>query len=81
MVKPDWSEDDRGILSALGAAIVEIRKAKELSQEGLAQAAGIERAHMGKLERGKRNVTLLSLTKIADALGVPPSHLLSKAGF
>lgn len=52
-----------------------------LSQEALADAAGIDRSHMGKIERGERNVTLLNLTKIAAALHVRVSDLLREANF
>jgi transcriptional regulator with XRE-family HTH domain len=50
-----------------------------LSQEALADAAGIDRSHMGKIERGERNVTLLNLVKIAAALNGLPSDLLREA--
>ncbi|AUC44699.1 hypothetical protein D083_4351 [Dickeya solani RNS 08.23.3.1.A] len=39
-----------------------------MSQENLASATGIDRSHMGRIERGERNVTLLNLLRIADAL-------------
>ncbi len=35
---------------------------------------------MGKIERGERNVTLMNLVKIAQALGSTPSELLAAAG-
>lgn len=53
----------------------------ELSQEALAHLAGIDRSHMGKIERGERNVTLLNIERIADALKIAPSALLASAGF
>jgi transcriptional regulator with XRE-family HTH domain len=55
------------------------RKALDLSQEALADAAGIDRSHMGKIERGERNITLLNLLKIAAALDGLPSDLLRDA--
>ena len=51
-----------------------------LSQEALADAAQIDRAHMGKIERGERNVTLLNLLKIAAAMKCRASDLMAKAG-
>lgn len=56
------------------------RKARGISQEALADAAGIDRSHMGKIERGERNVTLLNILKIAAALDGPASDLLREAG-
>ncbi len=52
----------------------------DLSQEALADAAGIDRSHMGKIERGERNVTMLNIARIAAALHAKPSEILSAAG-
>jgi DNA-binding XRE family transcriptional regulator len=71
--------DPTGVLIALGVAIRARRVERGLSQEALAHAAGIDRAHMGKIERGERNVTLLNLLKIAEAIELRPSELLVKA--
>ncbi len=80
MSRVSGKQDTGGSLVQLGAAVREHRKASGLSQEALADAAGIDRSHMGKIERGERNVTLLNVLKIADALGAKPSQLLSDAG-
>lgn len=64
-------------LLRLGAAIRAERMAKGLSQEALADAAGIDRSHMGKIERGERNLSLLNLTRIAGSLNVRASVLLA----
>ncbi|MNR31851.1 anaerobic benzoate catabolism transcriptional regulator [compost metagenome] len=50
------------------------------SQETLADAAEIDRSHMGKIERGERNVTFLNIARIAKALQCKPSDLLVDAG-
>jgi transcriptional regulator with XRE-family HTH domain len=55
------------------------RKAVGMSQEALADAAGIDRSHMGKIERGERNLTLLNVIKIASALHGRASDLLGEA--
>lgn len=57
------------------------RKALNLSQEALAELAGIDRSHMGKIKRGERNVTMLNVFKLAEALSCRPSDLLFDAGF
>lgn len=51
-----------------------------MSQEALADAAGIDRSHMGRIERGERNVTLLNVLKIAAALNGSAADLLRDAG-
>jgi transcriptional regulator with XRE-family HTH domain len=79
MARVSGATDDEGLLKSLGGVIREQRKARRLSQEALADASGIDRSHMGKIERGERNVTLLNLAKIARALGSKPSTLLIKA--
>lgn len=56
------------------------RKSRGLSQEALADAAGIDRSHIGKIERGERNVTLLNVLRIAAALDGSASDLLREAG-
>ena len=76
--KPRTDDEDRR-LKALGQAIRDARKARSVSQEALAYNAGIDRSHMGKIERGERNVTALNLLRVAKALGVKPSEIFSKA--
>ena len=51
-----------------------------MSQEALADAAGIDRSHMGKIERGERNVTILNIVRVASAMDRKPSDLLHEAG-
>ena len=67
-------------LAQLGAAIRSRRQALELSQEELADSAELDRSHMGKIERGERNVTILNVLRIAHAMRCRPSELLSDAG-
>ncbi len=74
------SHDHDQSLASLGNAVRERRKAQKLSQEALADASGIDRSHMGKIERGERNVTFLNIARIAAALGCKPSDLLITAG-
>lgn len=55
-------------LSALGNQIRELRKSKGLSQEELAFKAEVDRSYVGGIERGERNVSFLTLVKIAYCL-------------
>lgn len=81
MARVSGQSDTDELLPALGRAIRGARKACGLSQEALADAAGIDRSHMGKIERGERNVTILNVARIAAALNAQPSQLLREAGF
>lgn len=55
-------------LVELGNQIREARKAKGLSQEQLAYTAEVDRSYVGGIERGERNVSFLTLVKIAECL-------------
>ena len=59
----------------VGQNIQYVRRGKGLSQEALAHASDISRSYMGKLENGKNAMSLTTLEKIADALGVDPNDL------
>ena len=72
--------DADDILPLLGMAIRDRRKDLGMSQEALADYSGIDRSHMGKIERGERNVTVLNLARIAAALGCTLSDMLGSAG-
>jgi transcriptional regulator with XRE-family HTH domain len=61
----------------LGNAIRKRRKALGLSQEGLAERAGLHWTYVGAVERGERNISLLNIVRVARALGVAPSRLLA----
>jgi transcriptional regulator with XRE-family HTH domain len=64
----------------LGERIRELRRRRGLSQEALADAAGLDRTYISSCERGKRNASLLTLYRIAAALDVEPSTLLAPPG-
>lgn len=80
MARVSKKTDKDDLLVQLGAEVRAKRTAIGLSQEALADASGIERSHMGKIERGERNVTFLNITRIAGALETKPSELLKSAG-
>ncbi|HFQ8053316.1 TPA: helix-turn-helix transcriptional regulator [Pseudomonas putida] len=80
MARISAESDKHGDLLRLGASVRTRRKGLGLSQETLADAAEIDRSHMGKIERGERNVTILNVIKIAEALDIKPSALLELAG-
>lgn len=58
-----------------GRRLAELRKQKGWSQEKLALESGIARSYLGGVERGQRNIALLNIYKLADALKVPVAML------
>ncbi|RZJ45943.1 MAG: XRE family transcriptional regulator [Brevundimonas sp.] len=80
MARVSGQQDHEGQLAQLGEVIRQRRHKLGLSQEALADASGIDRSHMGKIERGERNVTFLNLLRISLALGCRASDLFREAG-
>ncbi|HZZ92996.1 MAG TPA: helix-turn-helix transcriptional regulator [Usitatibacter sp.] len=66
----------RGIKSALARNVRALRLRRKMSQEELADSAGIDRPSVSLLERASLNPTLETLTKVALALQVRPGELL-----
>ena len=60
----------------VGRNIRRLRLARGVSQEELADEIGVHRTYMGGVERGERNLTLRSLERLAERLGVTPLSLL-----
>lgn len=63
-------ESKQEILIKFGERVRELRKEKNLSQEQLAFKANLHRTYIGMIERAERNVTLLNIEKIANALEI-----------
>jgi transcriptional regulator with XRE-family HTH domain len=70
----------RRVLVPVGAAIAARRKELGLTQREVAKACGIERASIAALEAGTRNATLITLARIAEALGCTVADLMRDAG-
>jgi len=66
------------IRKKLGERIRELRKIAGLTQEELGEKAELNYKFIGQLERGQVNVSLDSIVRIADALGVKIGDLFSK---
>ncbi|MBX9582362.1 MAG: helix-turn-helix domain-containing protein [Gemmataceae bacterium] len=71
------NRDDRRFLERVGFRVRERRLAAGLTQAALAEKCGLHRTFIGSVERGERNLALLSLRKIAGALRVTPAALLT----
>jgi transcriptional regulator with XRE-family HTH domain len=70
---------EQNILQSVGGRIREIRKSKGLSQEELGEKANFHYSYIGRIERGEKNISLVNLGKIADALGVGVHQFFSYA--
>ncbi len=66
----------QNILIKFGERVREIRKEKGLSQEELAHKADLHRTYIGMIERAEKNITLINIEKIANALEVDLIKLL-----
>lgn len=66
------------ILLKFGKNVQEYRKAQQLSQEQLAELAGVHRTYIGMIERAEKNITLCNIEKIARALNISIIKLLGE---
>ena len=64
-------------LEQFGLHFRTLRQGKNLSQEALAEKAGMHRTYIGMIERGERNHALLNLKRLADALEIPLTDLVN----
>jgi transcriptional regulator with XRE-family HTH domain len=60
----------------LGKNLKRIRTAKKLSQGAIARSLEVHRAYISGIENGKRNPTLTTIQKLAEALGVSADELI-----
>ncbi|MCT7949886.1 helix-turn-helix transcriptional regulator [Ancylothrix sp. C2] len=58
------------VLIKFGQKVRQERRKQNLSQEGLAEKANLHRTYIGMIERAEKNITLINVQKIADALGL-----------
>ncbi|MBJ7402203.1 MAG: helix-turn-helix domain-containing protein [Bradyrhizobium sp.] len=63
--------------SIVGRNVRRIRRQRQMTQEKLAFEADLDLTYVGGIERGKRNPSLLAMARIAEALSVPLTKLLS----
>ena len=68
------------VLKELGAVVRTYRHQKGMSQETLAERSELHRTYISGVERGRRNLSLQSISKLADALGISISALFSSVG-
>lgn len=77
MNKNEPSPSTEEMLVEFGLRLKQLRLAKELSQEQLGMLAHLDRTYISGIERGVRNVGVINIFRIAQALKVSPTELFS----
>lgn len=72
-----YSKSEKAYLEQIGNRIRELRLDADLSQEKLSFACDLDRTYIGSVERGERNISVINLRKIAQALNIEVSALLN----
>lgn len=66
------------LLLAFGARVRQARTAAGLSQEALAHHAGLHRTYVSSVERGERNIALINIVVLAEALNIDAGELVGR---
>lgn len=74
MILAHWKHYLNNILVEFGTKVKLARTNKKISQEKLGELSGLHRTYIGMIERGEKNITLLNIQKISQALELPISH-------
>lgn len=80
MARPSKQAGTSPALAAFGDAVRVARLEQGISQEALADIAGLDRSYMGGIERGEHNVALINIQKVAAALDLSIAELMTQAG-
>ena len=70
-------QKNEAVQIALGQRVRELRSKRGWSQEEFADICGLHRTYMGSIERGERNLTIVSIFTVAQHLEITVSQLLS----
>jgi transcriptional regulator with XRE-family HTH domain len=73
-------KSEQGYLDSLAARIVQLRKAKGMTQEKLAAEANIDRVALANIETGKRRPTVTTIYRLSRALGVKAEEFFTGLG-
>ena len=68
------------ILKRFGQRVRNERLKRSFSQEKLAEKASLHRTYIGMIERAEKNITLINIEKIANALEISIEELLKESG-
>lgn len=72
--------EEYSVLKAFGKKVLKRRADLDLSQEKLAEVAGLDRTYISSVERGQRNISLMNIVKLANALSVSPETFVKGLG-
>jgi ribosome-binding protein aMBF1 (putative translation factor) len=76
-MKSSYTKTEHNYLREVGLRIREARQNLGLSQETFAKTCDLDKTYISDVERGERNISILNLKKIADALKAPMAKLIS----
>jgi len=71
------SESGKALVRRFGLGVRLLREARGWSQEDLAEHSGLNRSFIGEIERGAATPSLVTVAKLSQAFGLPPSVLVS----
>jgi transcriptional regulator with XRE-family HTH domain len=72
--------DDWAIVRTVAENVRRVRKSRKISQEDLALEAVVDRTYVSQVERGKRNITVIVLVRLARALRTTVAALVTSPG-
>ncbi len=70
--------DGHELTEQLGATIRRLRLSKQVSQENFANLCGLHRTYIGAIERGEKNITVITAKRISTALGLTLTQLFEE---
>jgi len=69
--------DKQQVLQKFGKRLRACRESEDISQEKLAELSGLHRTYISDIEQGNRNVSLVNINRLSEALNVSASELVS----
>lgn len=69
------------VKSKIGNRIKELREKKEMSQKDLSYSADLDRSYIASVENGKRNISIVNIEKVANALEVSLKDFFNNGKF
>lgn len=69
------------VKNKVGSRLKELRAKKELSQEALSRASGLDRTYISDVENGRRNVSIEAIEKLLAGIGVSFNYFFNTEDF